>query len=186
MNVLSRGIRNAFRNSVRTLSIVIILGLSIGLSLTMLIAHQAVNTKINQVKANVGNTITISPAGYSGFSQVNNSLTTSELSKINSIAHVVNVQESLTDRLFTTGSSQPEFGFKGGSSSGNTISLTSPVNLNSSQGRGRGFHLFIAGGGSVPTDFSPPITILGTNDPTSVGGTTVTITSGKNIVATGT
>ena len=38
MNVISRGIRNAFRNTIRTFSIIVILGLSIGLSLGMLIA----------------------------------------------------------------------------------------------------------------------------------------------------
>lgn len=192
MNVFSRGIRNAFRNSVRTLSIVIILGLSIGLSLTMLIAHQAVQTKINQVKANVGNTITIAPAGFSGFSQVNNSLTSSQLSKISSIAHVVSVDESLTDRLFTTGTSQPSFGGSSKSSSstsGSTISLTSPVTLNlnssGSGSTGGGGHFFISGGGSLPTNFSLPITILGTNDPTSLEGSTVTITSGKSIDGSG-
>jgi putative ABC transport system permease protein len=188
MNVISRGIRNAFRNSVRTLSIVIILGLSIGLSLTMLIAHQAVNTKINQVKASVGTTITIAPAGYSGFSQVNNSLTTSELSKVQSLTNVSSVAESLTDRLYTTGTSQPSFGGFGGQSSStkttttsSTISLKSPVTINTSGG-----HFFTSGGGgSAPTNFSLPISILGTNDPTSIEGTTVTITSGKDINGSG-
>jgi putative ABC transport system permease protein len=187
MNVISRGIRNAFRNSIRTLSIVIILGLSIGLSLTMLIAHQAVNTKINQVKASVGNTITIAPAGYSGFSQVNNSLTTSELSKVTSLAHVTSVAESITDRLYTTGTSQPSFGGFGGQQSSSTktttstISLKSPITLSTSSGAG---HFFAGGGGTTPTDFSLPITILGTNDPGSVEGTSITITSGKAISGT--
>ncbi len=66
MNVVSRGIRNAFRNAIRTVSIVIILGLSVGLSLTMLIAHQAVGDKITSVKASVGNTVSVSPAGVRG------------------------------------------------------------------------------------------------------------------------
>ena len=184
MNVFSRGIRNAFRNSVRTLSIILILGLSIGLSLTMLIAHQAVNTKINQVKASVGNTITIAPAGYSGFSQVNNSLTTSELSKVRSLAHVTSIQEALTDRLFTTGTSQPSFGGRTTSTTASTISLTSPVTLNDNRGGG---HFFVSGGnGSAPTNFSLPITILGTNDPTSIDGMNVTITSGADINGSGT
>jgi putative ABC transport system permease protein len=195
MNVFSRGIRNAFRNSVRTLSIVIILGLSIGLSLTMLIAHQAVNTKINQVKASVGNTITIAPAGYSGFSQVNNSLTSSELSKVSAIAHVSSVNETLTDRLYTTGTSQPNFGGFGGgggqsttsaTKTTSTISLKSPITINTSGGGGG--HFFENGGsGSTSTaDFSLPITILGASDPTDVEGTTATITSGSTISGTAT
>jgi putative ABC transport system permease protein len=191
MNVISRGIRNAFRNWVRTISIVVILGLSIGLSLTMLLARQAVQQKINTVKSSIGNTITIAPAGFSGFSSVNNALTTSELSKVVSLPHVTNLTETLTDRLTTIGSSQPSFGggSSSGSSSNNQTSLQSPVkiNLDSNQsGAGQGFHLFINGGGSLPTNFSLPITIIGTNNPGSVNGSSLTISSGNTISGTDT
>lgn len=64
MNPVARGIRNAFRNGVRTASIVVILGLSIGLSLTMLVAQKAVDNKIKSVKSSIGNTISVSPAGF--------------------------------------------------------------------------------------------------------------------------
>ena len=76
MNVVSRGIRNAFRNITRSASIIVILGLAIGLSLVMVIARQAVSNKINSVNSLVGNTINITPAGFSSFSSVNNALTT--------------------------------------------------------------------------------------------------------------
>src|SRR5476651_1078772 len=110
MNVLTRGVRNAFRNQIRTFSIVVILGLSIGLSLAMLVAHQAVGQKISDVKSSVGNTITIAPAGFSGFSQVNNSLTTAQMDKVKTLSHVATLTETLTDRLTTIGSTQPSFG----------------------------------------------------------------------------
>ncbi|HUD06315.1 MAG TPA: FtsX-like permease family protein [Candidatus Saccharimonadales bacterium] len=184
MNVVSRGIRNAFRNSVRTISIVVILGLSTGLALAMLVAHQAVSTKIASVKGSIGNTISIAPAGFSGFSQVNNSLTTAELSKVTSLPHVVSVQESLTDRLTTIGSTAPSFGGFGGSSSTssttNQTSLTSPVTINTGGGSGGG-RTFISGGGGLPANFTPPITITGTNDTSSINGTYLTITSGTAI-----
>lgn len=188
MNVVTRGIRNAFRNAIRTVSIVVILGLSVGLSLTMLIAHQAVTNKINQVKSSIGNTVTIAPAGYSGFSQVNNALTTSELSKVQSTPHVMNVDEMLTDRLTTIGSSTPSFGGRSASSTStnNQTSLKSSVtlNLNGGNGAGGGRRFFINGGGSLPTNFSLPITIAGTNDPTTLDGTSLSITSGKTIDGT--
>lgn len=131
MNATTRGIRNAFRNNVRTLSVVFILGLSIGLAMAMLLAHQAVGQKINSVKGSVGNTITISPAGFSNFSQANNALTTAQLDKVKSLAHVSSLSESLTDRLTTIGSSQPSFGPDNNSSgSSNQTSLTSPVTIN--------------------------------------------------------
>ena len=188
MNVVSRGIRNAFRNTIRTTSIVVILGISIGLSLTMLLARQAVQQKIADVQSSVGNTITIAPAGFSGFSSVNNSLTTSELSKVGSLPHVNSVTESLTDRLTTIGSTTPSFGGQSTTSSTAQTSLTSPVTINTSGfgggagGGGRGF--FISGGGTLPTNFSPPISITGTNDPTSIDGTTLSITSGNGLSGT--
>ncbi len=42
MSVLSRGVRNAFRSPARTVAIVVILGLSIGLSFVMLVGHKSV------------------------------------------------------------------------------------------------------------------------------------------------
>src|SRR5580698_8144994 len=99
MNVVSRGIRNAFRNVIRTFSIVVILGLSIGLSLAMLVAHQAVGEKIKAVKSSVGNTVSISPAGSRGFEGGGNPLTEQQLNGIKSMAHVVSIEESLSDRL---------------------------------------------------------------------------------------
>ncbi|MGA3150115.1 MAG: FtsX-like permease family protein [Candidatus Saccharimonadales bacterium] len=187
MNTFTRGVRNAFRNQVRTFSIVVILGLSIGLALAMLLAHQAVEQKITSVKSSVGNTITIAPAGFSAFSQANNALTTNSLSKVGSLAHVTKLTETLTDRLTTIGSAQPSFSFGSNSTSSNSnnqTSLTSPVTLNSgSSGSagGAGPRLFVSGGGSLPSNFSPPITILGTNDPTAVEGNAITISSGKTI-----
>lgn len=180
MSVINRGIRNAFRNQIRSFSIIVILGLSIGLSLAMLVAHQAVGQKIDSIKASVGNTVTIQPAGFSGFSQVNNALSTSQLDKVKTVAHITDVAENLTDRLPTTGSNaMPSFGGRD-SSSGSTTSLISPVKLNGN-GPGGGMRVFVGGGGSLPSNFSPPVEFLGTTQPTSVNSTNTTITSGKTI-----
>lgn len=188
MNPISRGFRNAFRNLLRTLSIVIILGLSTGLALVMMVSHQAVENKINSVKQSVGNTITVSPAGYSGFSQVNNSLTDSELSPIKKLNHVDSVTESITARLSEAGSSSSLSSFFGGSgssstSSNATTSLKSPITLNTNTGQGGG-RFFFAGGGnssSLPTNFSLPISLLATTDPSSASSGTITLVSGKTI-----
>ncbi len=178
MNFVVLGIRNAFRNLIRTSSIVVILGLSIGLSLTMLLARQAVDKKISSVKDSIGNTITIAPAGFSNFSQVNNALSVTQLAKVKSLPHITGVVETLTDRLTTIGSSSP-FGFR--SSSGQT-NLTSPVKLNTNGGGGRDFRLFVSGGGSLPSNFSPPVTIIGTTSPSllnGVSGNTATLVKGN-------
>ncbi len=183
MNVVSRGIRNAFRNFTRSASIIVILGLAIGLSLVMVIARQAVSNKISSVDSSVGNTVSITPAGYSSFSSVNNALTTSELSKVANLPHVTGLNETLTDRLTTIGSATSTFGNNTNSSTGQT-SLTSPVTINFNHSGGNGPSLFVSGGGSgasLPTNFSPPITIIGTNDPLYINGASLTISSGNAI-----
>ncbi|HSX31464.1 MAG TPA: FtsX-like permease family protein [Candidatus Saccharimonadales bacterium] len=185
MNPFSCGVRNAFRNSVRTGSIVLILGLSIGLSLTMLVAQKAVDTKIKSVKSSIGNTITISPAGFNPGSSANNALTTDQLTKVQKLTHVSSLSETLTDRQATAGSSTPSFGrFGDDTSSNTTTSLVSPTTLNTDGVGGRRFFLGGGGGGSLPTDFSLPVSFLGTNDPASIGGSAASITSGKLIDGT--
>lgn len=186
MNTITLGVRNAFRNATRSLSIIIILGLSIGLSLTMLIAHQAVGQKIAQAKSSIGNAITIAPAGFSQFSQANNSLTTDQLSKVKTLSHITGVTETLTDRLTTVGTDTTFGRFSDSSNTNNQTSLKSPINVSINNDSGRGMHVFISGGGNLPTNFSPPISIVGTNDPQSLGnlageGVPITITNGKYI-----
>lgn len=102
MNSISRGIRNAFRNAVRTISIVLILGLSTGLVLTMLAARQAVSDKIETIKSASGNTISISPAGVRGFDGGGTALTSEQLAKVAAVTHVTKVVNSLNDRLSST------------------------------------------------------------------------------------
>jgi putative ABC transport system permease protein len=69
MTALTRGIRNVYRNKVRTLIVIAILSLSIGIFLTMVIVDEGVNDEIEEVQTNVGTTIEVRPAGsYGGFS----------------------------------------------------------------------------------------------------------------------
>jgi putative ABC transport system permease protein len=154
----------------------------------MLIAHQAVGQKIADVKSSIGNTVTIAPAGFTPGSEANNALTTSSLDKVKSVAHVTNVTETLTDRLTTIGSSMPFGKFGDSSSNGNNqTSLKSPITLNGNgnSASGGGMHIFINGGGSLPSNFSPPIQILGTTNPSQLqNDTNATIKSGKLIDGT--
>lgn len=183
MNPVNRGIRNAFRNGIRTIAVVLILSLSIGLSLTMLVANKAVSNKIASVKSSIGTTVSISPAGFNPGSQANNALTASDLDQVRSVTHVTGVTETLSDRLSTTGSSENSFGPMRSSGSNATTSLTSPVKLNFGGGGRR--QIFVNGGGSLPTNFSLPVSFLGTSDTTQIDNTAVRITSGKTISGTG-
>ncbi len=189
MNFLSRGIRNILRNLTRSIAIILILGLSIGLSLVMLIARNTVQTQINKTLSSIGNTITIQPAGFSTFSQVNNSLTTTELAKLNNQDHILGIDELLTDHLINKNSSSSNSNRFLSSNGNNTTNLVSPVKIKrnpNSQFGGNG--LFISGGGSFNfANFSPPIQIIGSSDPSNLNtlsGNSFNLSSGALISGT--
>ncbi len=175
MNVISRGIRNAFRNSIRTFSIVLILGLSIGLALVMLVARQAVEDKIQSVKTSIGNTVSISPAGVQGFQGGGEPLTVAQLNKVGTIAHVIGVTQNLNDRLTTENTnlaSAIEPGTLGNRQAGNSgVGFQPPSGTNGGSGQGE-----------VTRTFTPPVIVTGTNNVSSAsvfGGDSVTFTSGE-------
>jgi putative ABC transport system permease protein len=186
MNVVTRGIRNAFRNAIRTFSIVVILGLSVGLALAMLVARQAVNQKIASVKSSIGNTISVSPAGSRGFEGGGEPLTTDQIKKVSSLANVSSVLETLSDRLTTSDTnlqSAIEAGSLGQRASGNNgTGFTAPPegfsgerSESSSDG---------SGSSTVTRTFTPPVTVTGVNSlaaASTYGGSTVSYTSGVPI-----
>ncbi len=158
MNAILRGVRNTFRNGVRAVGIIVILGVVIALSVSMLIARQAVSAKISSVRASTGNTIVISPRGFFGGQGGGTPLTDTQVNSLLSVPHVVAVQESLNQRLTT----------------GTDTSLTSPITpgtlgqeFGGGGGGGGGF-----GGGNGTGTFTLPIRVTGTNSPGTslVGG----------------
>lgn len=102
MGIISRGIKNAFRNTIRSFSIVFILALSIAMSLIMLLALKTVQAKISSVKESIGNIITVSPAGVRGFEGGGTLLTSSDLSTISSISGVNKITGVIEDRMDST------------------------------------------------------------------------------------
>lgn len=166
MGFITRGIRNALRNPIRTGSIVVILGLSTGLALTMLLARQAVSAKIESVKSSIGNTITISPAGAQGFEGGGEPLTNAVLAPVAGQAHVVGVIKTLRDRL-----------------SSDNSTLVSAIEAGS---LGRRFRSFGEKTGDPEAahklaNFVPPVNAIGTTDPVSAEGPTPKLASGTTI-----
>ena len=189
MGVVVRGTRNAFRNTIRTVSITLILALSIAMAMVMLLSLRAVESRIADVKANVGTTITVSAAGQRGFQGGGTPLTAADLKKVARVAHVATVTPTLEDQWTSaSASAQGGGGFRfGGASSGLTTSLTGvqppqnaqPGGTNASGGASSG-----RGGG----DFVLPIRATGTTAPTStrVAGTNaLRIVDGTTIDGTG-
>jgi putative ABC transport system permease protein len=149
----------------------------------MLVARQAVDTKISSVKSSIGNIITVSPAGARGFEGGGNPLTADQIAKIKSLTHVASVSSVLQDRLDST-----------------TTSLQSAIEAGSIGRRfGGGGNGGAAGGGpagagagaapdgTTPTrTFTPPVIVIGVSDPATAalsGGGTVKVTSGTAFAA---
>ena len=170
MNVVTRGIKNAFRNGIRTFSIVIILGLSIGLALSMMIARGAVDQKISSVKGSIGNTISVNPAGAQGFDGGGTALTTDQITSLQSVANVSSVTATLSDRLTTSTSSLEsavEAGALGQRFAGNSGTAVAPPTS--------------TGGDTTTRSFTPPVRVTGVNNLASssvYGGSIVSYTSG--------
>lgn len=185
MNVVTLGMRNAFRNRTRTIAIIAILGLSIGLSLLMLISYQAVQQKITDTKGSIGNTVTIRPAGSTGLigGGTSSTLSTDQLADIKDLSHVEDEVNILTDNLSTEGSASMT-----ATSSTPKTSLKSPVELKKST-NSEGVTTYSGGGlvvaGGLPENFSPPMSIAGSSDPTNentiAGGSAIKVTSGTAI-----
>ena len=156
MNTISRGIRNAFRNTIRTGSIIAILALSIGLIIAMLAARQAVSDRIDTIKGSSGNTISISPAGVRGFDGGGTALTAEQLAEIAEIEHVTTVVNSLNTRLDTADTNIQSaitpgtFGNRQTSNSANSESAAATV--------------------SSTQTMSMPIMVTGVSDARTIGG----------------
>jgi putative ABC transport system permease protein len=167
MGVISRGIKDAFRNTIRTVSITFILALSIAMSLIMLLALKTVQAKITNVKSSIGNTISISPAGVRGFEGGGTLLTNQNATDVKSLAHVSTVVETLSGRLTTIGAAANSNPFGGGNDTSNSNAQTSltapPIQAPSGSGSsGRTFR--VNGQDASGGTFSMPITVTGLND----------------------
>lgn len=101
MGTISRGVKNSFRNGVRSISIILILSISICMALVMLISLKTVQSKIDSVKGSIGNFITVSPAGIRGFEGGGELLTNADADTITKINGVTKVVKTLSDRLRT-------------------------------------------------------------------------------------
>lgn len=179
MSPITRGMRNAFRNSIRTVSIVVILGISVGLSLSMLVARQAVQDKITNVKSSIGNTISISPAGARGFEGGGEPLTNADLSKVSNIANVTSITSTLSDRLTTENTnllSSIDAGTLGNRAQSNSgVGFQAPPEITRTESGSA------TGTATFTRTFTPPVTITGVSSTASAsiyGGDTVTFTSG--------
>lgn len=185
MGPINRGVRNAFRNSIRTFSIVIILGISVGLSLSMLVARQAVQDKIDTVKSSVGNTISVTPAGARGFEGGGEPLSNEQMATVAKLANINSVVSSLSNRL-TADSTSLQSAVEAGTL-GNRAQNNSGVGFQMPPEGSNRPNEQATGMTAIARTFTPPVVISGvssTDNASVYGGDTVTFTSGTAIDAT--
>ena len=170
MGVLLRGAKNAFRNTIRTVSVTLILALTIGLALIMLLSYQTVQAKITNVKQSVGTTVTVNPAGAQGFQGGGEPLTEDELTTIKGVANVGSASAVLEDRL----------------TAGTDNNLVSAIDAGT---LGRRFNGGGGGQGGTTRTFTPPIMVTGVSDTSTLkltSGALFAADSGDNVAVLGT
>ena len=199
MNVFTRSMGNAFRNKVRSGAVIVILAVAIGLALSMLVANQAVAGKVDELKASIGNTITVDPAGARGFQGGGEPLTSEDAGTAAGVEHVSGVTGSLSLRLTNEDddAGSEDSGSRGGPgpATAGTTSLESAVepgtlgarNNGSTEesgesGAGSGSE---AEAGSTPS-FSMPLTATGVEAAVDAQGNDLNLTDGTGFSNVGT
>lgn len=194
MSVLARSVGNAFRNKVRTAAVVAVLAVAIGLALAMLVANQAVGSKVQELNSSVGTVLTVNPAGGQGFEGGGEPLTTGQAATAAAVPNVSSVvgTTSLRLRNAAEAAAQTAAGTQGGPGGGQggpggtsaatlTTSLTAAVDAGTLGGRNQAAN----GTGTTGTTTQPtrslPITATGIGAEVDSTGKALTITEGTGL-----
>jgi putative ABC transport system permease protein len=184
MSTVTRGVRNAFRNPIRTGSVIALLGIATALALALFLANQAVKAKITDLKSHAATTLTINSAGAFGGEGGGEPLTTADVDKVKALANVSEVGAIMS----SGGGMFRVFGGSQGTAQAQAQAQapTSNVNLDSSIDPGTlGRRRFRAGANpssgdaSAPLpDIKLPVALLGLEGNLDRTGTPFKITSG--------
>lgn len=186
MGAIRRGVKNAFRNTTRTVGIVLVLAAAFALAISMFVANQAAGERVKTATSSLGTTIEVTPAGsFGGFGLTGNTFSSAQVTKIADTKNVTSIVAMATQRLSGAGSSSSTGGF--GNFTDGTTSLKSAQTLGSlgrrTFGGGSGYGGY--GGYTPPNANSPaPITVVGSTDAldaTALRSTSVTLTAGSEI-----
>ena len=175
MRTLRRSLLNIVRSPSRSVVVLVILAVSLGLALIMFEVHAASASQLSRIGGNVGNTITVRPAGSSGFGGgggggSSTPLPQAQVDQLSSLPHVTAVDETVSTSY--TGSelvSGISFG-----ASGSTFGNATPVQVpNGSSTSGTTRFGAITVMGVSPTGAAPAL----------AGGGTMTMESGAYFTA---
>lgn len=137
MSATLRGIRNAFRRPGRTVAVVALVGLSVGLALAMASARAAVDGQVAEVRATAGTLLSVEPSRegqvFAGRDSPGPTLNESDLAVLGSEPHVASYSLDLQSSLPANGTSlasafePPGGGSRGGFRDGGGRTFTPPV-----------------------------------------------------------
>ncbi len=100
MRTLRRALLNIIRSPSRSVVVLVILAVSLGLALIMFEVHAASASQLSKISGNVGNNITVRPAGSSGFGSGGGGDSTplpqAQVDQLSSLPHVTAVQETVS------------------------------------------------------------------------------------------
>ena len=95
MSPLKRSLLNLVRSPARTLIVVAMLAISLGLGLSMFEVHSITSNQLGAISGKIGTDIFVTPVGFADPSSGNVTLDQAEASKLKNLAHVISVQSSL-------------------------------------------------------------------------------------------
>lgn len=185
MNLVTRGVKNAFRGGVRPAAVILILAISMGLALAMLLANQAVKDKLEEVKQSVGTSITINPAGSENNMGGGEPLDSEAITKLAELEHVDEVSASLgltvstqSDEEETTGAGpRIQMRSASGVEPGET-NLESPVEPGTLGQRRQGFD---SSSGEEMPEIKLPIQMTGISGSVASDGQSINVTDGRQL-----
>jgi putative ABC transport system permease protein len=171
--------------------VVAVLAVAIGLALAMLVANQAVGSKVQELNSSVGTVLTVNPAGGQGFEGGGEPLTTGQAASAAAVPNLSSVvgTTSLRLRNAAEAAAQTAAGTQGGPGGGQggpggtsaatlTTSLTAAVDAGTLGGRNQA-----ANGttGTTQPTRSLPITATGIGAEVDSTGKALTITEGTGL-----
>ncbi|HET6747276.1 MAG TPA: FtsX-like permease family protein [Candidatus Saccharimonadales bacterium] len=91
MSVIARGIKNTFRNTLRTIGFSVIIAVSLGLAFSMALAHQTVKANDKKIRENIGASLLVLPLGSAEGTATLSDSDTDKLAKLPNVSQVVKI-----------------------------------------------------------------------------------------------
>lgn len=110
MSLLTRSLRNLVRSPLRTILMVALLAVCIGLALIMATVHAATQSELNKVGGQIGTEITVRSAGSFGGMGGGEPLPQEDVDRLSEIEHVASVETSVQTRYTGDSLEAPEMG----------------------------------------------------------------------------